>query len=156
MEYSGDKTCLETFEALTNDGSDSNATKAVLIDVRTMGEWEAIGVPALPENAIAPIFVEWQKSPTMMINPMFVKEVHAQLSDLGIGMNDSIYFLCRSGVRSMSAAAAMSGFGYNKTFNILDGYEGNPDSNGDRQKISGWVFDKLPIAEYASNKQQHE
>lgn len=139
--YSDDKTCKEAFSALSSSG------KVALVDVRTTKEWDAIGVPDLAqisEDTPSALFVEWQMFPHMMVNPDFVQITHAKLEAMGISKEDPVYFLCRSGVRSKDAASALSSIGYAKTYNILGGFEGNPDANGERANINGWVFDQLP------------
>lgn len=57
--------------------------------------------------------------------------------------NETILFLCRSGKRSDAAATLASQQGYEKVFNILEGFEGNgqPTSNG---SASGWRARGLP------------
>jgi sulfur dioxygenase len=51
--------------------------------------------------------------------------------------------LCRSGVRSIAAAkcAAQSGI---EAYNILEGFEGDPDENGQRGRRGGWRLRGLP------------
>lgn len=145
--YNDDKTCKETYKAL------SSGAKVALVDVRTTKEWNTIGVPDLsqisslaqPNESIAPaLFIEWQMFPHMMVNPEFAEITHAKLKDMGLSKEDPVYFLCRSGVRSKGAASAMAALGYTKTYNILGGFEGDPDASGERTHINGWVFDHLP------------
>jgi hypothetical protein len=44
----------------------------------------------------------------------------------------------------MHAAVAMTGEGYAKCYNVLDGFEGPPDEEGHRGKRTGWKVDGLP------------
>lgn len=139
--YSGDKTCKEAMAALSSNDN------AAMVDVRTTNEWENIGVPDL--NQISGVsqdvlFVEWQMFPTMQVNPDFAKDTHAKLEAMGIAKDDSVFCLCRSGVRSKGAASALTAMGYTKAYNILGGFEGDPDATGQRTHINGWVFDQLP------------
>ena len=53
-------------------------------------------------------------------------------------------FLCRSGVRSIGAAAAATEAGYNSCYNVLEGFEGDKDANGQRNHIGGWRKAGLP------------
>ena len=51
--------------------------------------------------------------------------------------------LCRSGVRSIAAAKRATELGI-EAYNILEGFEGNPDADGHRGQAGGWRFRGLP------------
>jgi len=51
--------------------------------------------------------------------------------------------LCRSGVRSVAAARRATELGI-EAYNILEGFEGNPDAQGHRGTTGGWRFHQLP------------
>jgi rhodanese-related sulfurtransferase len=51
--------------------------------------------------------------------------------------------LCRSGVRSIAAAKRATELGI-EAYNILEGFEGDADSDGHRNRIGGWRFRGLP------------
>ena len=53
-------------------------------------------------------------------------------------------FLCRSGVRSHYAAAAAAAAGWQLAFNILEGFEGDINSDNRRGFRSGWRYRGLP------------
>lgn len=140
--YSGDKTCKEAMAALSSD------TTAAIVDVRTTNEWATIGVPDLKQiNGVShdALFVEWQMFPTMQVNPNFAEDAHEQLVAQGVAKDDPVFCLCRSGVRSKGAASALTAMGYTKAYNVLGGFEGDPDATGERTRINGWVFDQLPL-----------
>ena len=124
----------QTWEALAQDPA------ARLVDVRTDMEWTTIGVPDLTGAGKEAILISWQVAPAMQRNPGF----EAQLRDAGLEPDHKIYFLCRSGVRSMAAAEAALAAGYKHAFNIADGFEGPPDSSGQRGTTAGWQADQLP------------
>ena len=105
-------------------------SQARLVDVRTEMEWEHVGVPDLAEARTAPLLVSWQ-FPTGEVNPAFLTE----LRDAGAAPGQTLYFICRSGVRSMAAAWA-AGFG--AAYNVAYGFEG---PQGTR---TGWKADGLP------------
>lgn len=136
--YAGDKTCEETWKALS-----ANA-RAALIDVRTTREWEAIGTPDLAGAGKEAIFIEWQQFPTMAVNPEFAQQADAALKARGVTHDDPVFLLCRSGARSQSAAAALTAIGYRKAYNIIAGFEGPQDGTGQRGTVAGWQFDGLP------------
>src|SRR3989344_1812799 len=51
--------------------------------------------------------------------------------------------LCRSGVRSIAAARRATELGIT-AYNILEGFEGDADAQGQRGKKGGWRFHGLP------------
>jgi len=136
--YAGDIECSTVVETL------KSGKRAALVDVRTTREWDTIGVPDLTTLGTEAIFVEWQMFPSMQVNPDFTRLVAEKLEKMGIGKDDDVFFLCRSGARSQGAASAMTAIGYTRSYNILAGFEGQPDENGQRGKISGWQADGLP------------
>ena len=114
--------------------------KAKLIDVRTREEWEFVGVPDLSIIKKDIFFISWQYYPSMSINKFFKKEV----IKAGLKKDDHLYFLCRSGQRSLEAAKFMFNNDYNYCFNIDDGFEGRNNSKYHRSKINGWKYNQLP------------
>ena len=113
---------------------------AMLVDVRTRAEWNFVGVPDLSEAGKEPVLVEWQAFPAMEINASFVDAVSSVAPD----KNAPIYFLCRSGARSKSAAMAMTAVGYSACYNISDGFEGPHDVVQHRGSTAGWKARGLP------------
>jgi rhodanese-related sulfurtransferase len=133
MTYAGDITSSDTYKALESNPD------AVLVDVRTEAELVHIGYPDLTDLGRPLIAIEWV-SPIGAVNPDFVTE----LNDRGIPHNAPIYFLCRSGARSRSAAAAATEAGFTSAFNVSDGFEGPPNHLGQRGISSGWTASGLP------------
>lgn len=117
---------------------------SVLIDVRTAAEWAFVGVPDLSRIGKKPIFVEWQSFPDNRVNPGFGERLTAALSDLRTRKDDELFFLCRSGGRSHSAAQLMAVQGFQKCRNVAEGFEGPLDENRHRGRTSGWRFSGLP------------
>jgi rhodanese-related sulfurtransferase len=76
----------------------------------------------------------------MQVNGAFVEH----LQQAGLTPENHIYFLCRSGARSMAAAQAAQAAGYAHVYNIADGFEGPPDGDGHRGTVAGWKADQLP------------
>lgn len=136
--YAGDVTAPYAYAALSDN--------AVIIDVRTVAEWNFVGLPALLPAQLA--VCEWQAYPDMQRNPDFVAKVTEEVlarSDADAPAEaPEVYFLCRSGARSRSAAIAMTQAGFPKCFNIQNGFEGAPDSDGHRGTVNGWKADGLP------------
>ncbi|TAJ92781.1 MAG: rhodanese-like domain-containing protein [Reyranella sp.] len=113
---------------------------AILIDVRTRAEWNYVGVPDLAGLDKKPGLVEWQVFPSMQVNPDFVGALSGALADKAV----PLLFLCRSGVRSVAAAKAMSAAGYSTCLNVTDGFEGPLDAQGKRGATRGWKAAGLP------------
>ena len=133
MSYAGDVTPAEAWEALSDDPA------AVLVDVRTTAEWSYVGLPDLRPLGKDVVLVEWQTYPTGALNEDFV----AELSAAGIDEQAPVYFLCRSGVRSVAAAEAATAAGWARSHNVIEGFEGPHDAEHHRA-VSGWKVAGLP------------
>lgn len=118
--------------------------EAQLIDVRTRPEWTFVGTPDMSRSGREPILLEWQIYPSMGIDGGFAEKLEAELDRRGSPRDAPLYFLCRSGARSASAAALMTARGWSAAFNIEDGFEGPPDEHGHRGRSGGWKADSLP------------
>lgn len=105
--------------------------EAVLVDVRSDAEREWVGfVPgAVP--------VAWKQWPGMAMNPLFDDGVRAA------ALGKKVLLLCRSGVRSIAAAKRATELGV-EAYNILEGFEGDPDAQAHRGRKGGWRFRNLP------------
>jgi rhodanese-related sulfurtransferase len=124
----------QTWEAL-----DSNP-EAHLVDVRTDVEWNFVGVPDLNPTGKKPLLIPWQVYPTMQRNSGF----EDALKQTGLTAENHIYFICRSGARSMAAAQAAQAAGFPHVYNVEDGFEGPVDAQGHRGAVAGWKADGLP------------
>lgn len=136
--YEGDVSVTDCWNELARNPD------AFLVDVRTNAEWAYVGFPLVPEGARAPIFAQWQSFPSMQIDPDFAARVASAVETAGGTKDSPLYFLCRSGARSMGSAAAMTQAGFAHCFNILAGFEGPPDEDGHRGRTSGWKAENLP------------
>ena len=114
--------------------------RAHMVDVRTDAEWTYVGFPDLALLGKQPATICWQVFPAMQINGDFI----AQLQEAGFTPADHLYFLCRSGVRSLHAATAAIAAGFPHAYNIADGFEGPPDEEGHRGTVAGWKAEGLP------------
>ena len=108
------------------------AGEAVLVDVRSDAEREWVGfVPgAIP--------LAWKQWPGMAMNPQFDDSLRAS-----IPTGKKVVLLCRSGVRSIAAARRATELGL-AAYNILEGFEGNPDGHAHRGNTGGWRHHGLP------------
>ena len=108
------------------------AGDAVLVDVRTDAEREWVGfVP----GAVA---LAWKQWPGMAMNPGFDEGLRA-----AVPAGKKVVLLCRSGVRSVAAAKRATELGL-EAYNILEGFEGDPDGNAQRGRKGGWRLQGLP------------
>ncbi len=108
------------------------AGQAVLVDVRTDAEREWVGfVP----GAVA---LAWKQWPGMAMNPAFDAGLQAAAAG-----GHKLVLLCRSGVRSIAAAKRATELGL-EAYNILEGFEGDPDGDAHRGQRGGWRFHGLP------------
>ena len=72
------------------------------------------------------------------------ESVEDQLKKTGFTPENHIYFIWRSGVRSLAAAQAAQAAGFPHAYNVADGFEGPPDAEGHRGGTAGWKADGLP------------
>ena len=108
--------------------------------MRTEPEWRFVGVPDLTAVGKEVILVEWQTYPGGRPNNAFAHECAAA----GVEKGKPVYFLCRSGVRSMHAAIAMTACGYGPCYNVAQGFEGDKDTDMHRGRVGGWKVAGLP------------
>jgi rhodanese-related sulfurtransferase len=113
---------------------------ARLVDCRTDVEWNFVGVPDLAEVRQEPILIPWQVYPTMQVNVAFMEH----MAHAGLEPRHHVYFLCRSGVRSLAAAQLARSAGFPHVYNIANGFEGPVDPDLHRGTVSGWKAEGLP------------
>ncbi len=107
--------------------------KALLIDIRTNEELTFVGrVPNV-------LHIPWATGTALTRNPRFIKELEKKASKTEV-----ILLLCRSGRRSALAAEVATKAGFTQVFNVLEGFEGNLDNNGQRGRLGGWRYYQLP------------
>lgn len=118
--------------------SDPNA---VVLDVRSKVEFDYVGHP------VGAVHVPWQEFPGWQVDPQFIEKVRQKLADRGTAnpeKNVTVLSLCRSGSRSRAAAQALAASGFERVYNIAQGFEGDRDQNGHRGTVGGWRFHGLP------------
>ena len=127
LPYGGAVTPQEANEIL------GQAPSAKLVDVRTRAELDWVGrIPGAVE-------IELQTYPGNRPNESFVKALEQQVDKESLVM-----FICRSGGRSHNAAMMAMEAGYTECFNVLEGFEGDKDSEGHRNSKGGWRKSGLP------------
>jgi rhodanese-related sulfurtransferase len=128
--YKGDVKPAEAYQRI------QHSPNAWLIDVRTLPEWQFVGVPAVERL----VRVSWQEYPQMQVNQDFVRLVE----EAGVPKDAEILCICRSGARSAAAAAALTEAGFANCYNVAEGFEGDKDAEGRRGSRGGWKAAGLP------------
>ncbi len=125
LPYAGAVTPTEAW-ALVEQG------KARLVDVRTPPEYKFVG--SVPGS----VNIEWRGA-DILPSAMFVNALKNV-----VRTGDAVLLICRSGVRSHSAACAATAMGFGRVYNVLEGFEGQRNHAGRRGSIDGWRRHDLP------------
>jgi len=137
VSYAGDITPDEAWKLLIDN------PEAVLVDVRSAAEWRFVGVPDLSGLGRDVVYIEWSGADGKR-NDRFVEDLLERIQESGLTPGQRpMVFLCRSGNRSIGAAKAATAAGITPAYNVLDGFEGDPDEHGHRG-AAGWRAIGLP------------
>ena len=125
--------------------------KVLFADVRTRAEAQFLGM-ADGVDALVP-YVEFQEFMTdwddkrgfYRLEPFsdFVPEIERRIRAKGLGKDDPIVLICRSGERSSRAADLLAEYGYKRVYVVVYGYEGELSDKG-RRTLNGWKNAGLP------------
>ena len=127
LPYQGALLPMEAYQIL------QESAHAQLVDVRSRAELDWIGrIPGATE-------IELRLYPNMQPNPVFLDQLVEK-----VDKTSPVLFICRSGSRSNQAAIMAGQTGFTDCYNILEGFEGDRDENGQRGKFSGWKAAGLP------------
>jgi rhodanese-related sulfurtransferase len=127
LQYSGALTPTEAYEVWRS------VPGAALIDVRTRAEWDYVGrIPGAVE-------LEFLTYPGNLRNAEFIPELERKADKAA-----PVLFICRSGGRSHHAAMLAAEAGYSASYNVLEGFEGDRDTDGHRNTRGGWRVAGLP------------
>ena len=106
--------------------------EAYLVDIRTNAERAWVGfIPEVPG-------IEFKIWPGMAVNPEFDAQLKA-----AVPAGAKVVLLCRSGLRSVPAAQRAQALGF-EAYNILEGFEGDPNTDAHRNTTGGWRKLGLP------------
>jgi rhodanese-related sulfurtransferase len=130
QSYAGDIMPEEAHRVLAEN------PEAVLVDVRTPGEWQFVGLPDLADLGKEVVRLSWILQPGQPPNPDFVAGLQRQVAE----KSTPLLFICRSGGRSRAAAMAATAAGYSRCYNVAEGFEGAGGPG------SGWKAKGLPWA----------
>ena len=132
---------------------EKNPDRIIIVDTRTQGEYIFVGHPAMAYNI--PVKFLRSKHPSgyeMQLNENFVSDVKKKVKK-----TDTLFVICRSGNRSVTAIKLLAQAGFKKAYSIIDGFEGDklkyPASidNGTRV-VNGWKNAKLPWTYHLNSK----
>lgn len=124
----------------------SSGSSAALVDVRTRAEWTFVGVPDIDATGRPLWLIEWVGFPPTAPNPDFAQTLRKHC---GADVPERIFFICRSGQRSLHAAHAVAeaftaeGLTV-ECINVAEGFEGDLDASGRRGGATGWKARGLP------------
>ena len=93
-----------------------------LIDTRSDLEWKTTGIPDLSSINKETYLVNWGP----VLDQIFFEEYKKFLLTR-FNQKDSLFFICRSGTRSLMAAQIAIKFGFNNSFNIYVGFSNDND-----------------------------
>lgn len=128
--------------------------KAYLVDVRTRYEVAYVGMPTVADANIPyvehPEEAPWDDNAgrfKLDVNSDFGPELARRLAERGLGKDDTLILICRSGDRSARAASLLHELGYRKVYTVVDGFEGDLAKDGphaDKRVVNGWKNAGLP------------
>jgi rhodanese-related sulfurtransferase len=127
LPYEGTLFPDEAYELL------QSAPGAKLVDVRSRAELDWVG--RIPDA----VEIEWASYPGMSLNPNFLAALSQQVDKESL-----VLFICRTGVRSNAAAVAATSAGFIDCYNVLEGFQGEKDTEGHRNSTGGWCAAGLP------------
>jgi len=125
LDYAGAVTPPEAWQ-LVQRGA------ATLIDVRTAPEFKFVGHVPGSTN------VEWHGKDAVPRHE-FLRALRE-----AVKADTPVLLICRSGVRSHAAASVATAAGFERVYNVLDGFEGQIDTTRQRGKVNGWRHAGLP------------
>ena len=113
---------LKNIDAIDCFKSLKESKYTILIDVRSINEWKSDGCADLTSINKKPYFISWSED--VFIN---------QIKSLNIESKYTLFFICRTGVRSANAIHALTAENFdNQMFNVKGGME------------HGWKVSLLP------------
>ncbi len=115
---------------------------AILLDVRSTMEYHYVGHP------VDAVHVPLLEPPDWELVPDFVARVRVALPPLPDAARPvesrPVLAICRSGQRSATAAGLLLQDGFERVWNIREGFEGDRNAERQRGAINGWRYHRLP------------
>ncbi len=146
---------VEAYTMLQEDNS------IVFIDVRTQAELAFLGMASGVDVNIPYMLLddlsEWDnKKHNFKLSPNsnFLPYFNDYIESIGMNKSSTIILICRSGNRSAGAVNLLAQVGYNRIYSVVDGFEGDKDSQGHRTK-NGWKNSLLPWSYQLEEKKMY-
>ena len=133
MSYAGDLSPQEAWAKLE--------AGAILVDVRTEGEWAHIGIPdtaSAGESRNDPLFIQWNLAGGVP-NPHFVEQLRRRPRRTP----PSNWCSCAAPAPGRSPPRPPRRHAGYTSYNVLEGFEGETDRFGERT-VNGWKNRGLP------------
>lgn len=137
--------------------------KTLLIDVRTRAEITYLGMPTVADAHIPafehPPNAGWDEKNGRFVtepNADFEPELVRRLAERGLGKDDPLILICRSGDRTARVANFLTEQGYTRVYSVIDGFEGDVAADGPnagQRVVNGWKNAGLPWT-YKLDKQK--
>ena len=102
----------------------SKKVNSHLIDSRSDVEWQTTGIPDLSSINKEVNLINW----VPVLDQTFFEQYKKFLLN-SFDQKDSLFFICRSGSRSLMAAKIAIEFGFKNSFNIYEGFYNENDQN---------------------------
>ena len=102
----------------------SKKVNSHLIDTRSNLEWKTTGIPDLSSINKETNLLNWGP----VLDQSFFEQYKKFLLT-SFNQKDSLFFICRSGSRSLLAAKYAIEFGFKNSFNIYEGFYNENDQN---------------------------
>ena len=102
----------------------SKKVSSHLIDTRSDIEWQTTGIPDLSSINKEANLINWGP----VLDQTFFEQYKKFLLN-SFNQTDSLFFICRSGSRSLMAAEFAIELGFKNSFNIYEGFHNENDQN---------------------------
>ena len=102
----------------------SEKVNSHLIDTRSDIEWKTTGIPDLSSINKETYLINWGP----VLDQTYFEQYNKFLLT-SFNQKDSLFFICRSGSRSLMAAKFAIDLGFKKSFNIYEGFHNESDQN---------------------------
>lgn len=123
-------------QAETASRSAQGLEPPLFVDVRMEVESLYVGRPP------GVVHVAWYEYPDLTADaPAFAAAVEREA---GGDKTRPVLLICRSGRRTIEAAAALEAAGFEEVINVLHGFEGDLNPDFKRSSLNGWRFEGLP------------
>lgn len=123
--------------------------KVLLVDIRTRAEAMFVGMPQQADALIPYVeptdfMLEWddkRSTYAVSLNNDFLPELQRRMAAKGLGKDDTLILICRSGDRSAKAVDFLASQGFTRVYSVPEGFEGDLAKEGPQagqRVVNGW------------------